>query len=509
VPGAGAVLDGASAALALRLPGPRADWTLRLGTEGGGPLGLWINGMRHDPLPGGGGPQTVRIAEDILEFDARSRTWRAGITLVPEGERPLVAELAAQRALPAFAGAPVLPLGRPVRPEDPVGRRCLGEGWHWPGPSGARMAAPRAKLRLSVAGRHDHVLHLVADPLPLMVGLADAAPEQEIDAPGTGLCVTLPAAAVPPTGLVELTLVAAEDAPRPQLESLSLLPVDATDPLPPGRFAAPADLGAVESAAGGVRLVLPCPVAEPLLLRFESAAAGPGPGQDGSGAGASADPAIGEAAMSAAEGAETDGAEAEGAQARIVAGDDRLSLRLAGAARATFAPRRPVGRIDIALPAGLRLTGIARPPARAAAPRPRQGDSLDADALAGCAEAPELWHGADGEGLWLGANAGRLHLPRPGPGPLRLVAQVLTLPGTGQRLELRAGGAAARSGAPEGPQTLVLEPCEGSGGGLTLEVATNLLIDARLVGLESGELLGGAILGAALAPAEPRHASAS
>jgi hypothetical protein len=352
-----------------------------------------------------------------------------------------------------------------------------------------------------------------------MIGLADTAPEQEIDAPGTGLCVRLPAAAVPPTGLVELALVAAEGAPRPLLASLTLLPVDATDPLPPGRFAAPADLGAVESAAGGVRLSLPCPVADPLLLRFESAAADPEPAQDGSGSAATPEAGGAEAGMAEAEAAAGEGAvdasaAGEVAEARIAAGDDRLSLRLAGAACVPFAPRRPVGQLDIALPAGLRLTGIARHPARPAAPRhatpsPGQGDSLDPAALAGCAEAPELWHGADGEGLWLGANAGRLHLPRPGPGPLRLVVQVLALPGTGQCLVLRAGGAAARSAAAEGPQTLVLEPCEGSGGGLTLEVATNLLIDARLVGLESGELLGGAILGAALAPAEPRQAGAS
>lgn len=486
-PGAGVVLDGAFATLALRLPGPRADWTLRLATEGGGPLALWINGMRHDPLPGGGGPLTVRIAGDILEHDPATRTWRAGITLVPEGARPLVSDLAAQRALPAFAGAPVLPDGRPVRPEEPAGRRCLGAGWHWPDRAGARMAAPRASLHLSVPGRGDHLLHIVADPLPLMAGLRAAAPEQELDAQGTGLVVTLSAAAIPPSGLVEVSLVAAEGAPRPRLSSLRLLPLDPADPLPPGRLVAPDDLGAVEEAPGRLTVPLPHPVAGPLVLRLERDAADPAPAEDGGPAAPIADVGI--------------------ADVGIGAGDRRVALRLAGGACATFVAAAAVRQLELALPEGMRLTGIARHVTHPAGPRPEHAERLDPAALAACAEAPDLWHDAGGDGLWLGASAGRLHLPRPGPGPLRLVADVLTLPDSGQRLDLRAGGAHVQSAGAEGPETLTLDVDDGSGDELILEVTTTLLVDPRLLGLEGGGLLGGALLGVALAPADARHAS--
>jgi hypothetical protein len=120
---------------------------------------------------------------------------------------------------------------------------------------------------------------------------------------------------------------------------------------------------------------------------------------------------------------------------------------------------------------------------------------------------PELWHEAGSDGLWLGAGAGRLHLPRVAPGPLRLTAQVLALPGSDQRLELRAGGATACSAGAEGPETVTLEIDAPAGDTLSLDVATTALVDARLVGLEGGGLLGGALLGVALAPRDARHAS--
>ncbi|MEE4120929.1 MAG: glycosyltransferase family 2 protein [Paracoccaceae bacterium] len=481
-PGEGVALDGAFATLALRLPGPRADWTLRLATEGGGPLAVWINGMRHDPLTGGGGPLTARIAGDILEHDPATRTWRAGITLVPEGARPLVTELAAQRALPAFAGAPVLPEGRPVRPDEPAGRRCLGAGWHWPDRSGARMAAPRASLHLSVPGRGDHLLHIVADPMPLMAGLRSAAPEQQVDAQGSGLVVTLPAGAIPPSGLVEVSLVAAEGTPRPRLSSLRLLRLDPADPLPPGRLVSPDDLGAIEAAPGRLTVPLPGPVSDPLVLRLEREAADAAP------------PGAGDAAPVIAD-------------VGIVAGDRRVALRVAGGACAIFVAAAAVRQLELALPEGIRLNGIARHVTHPAGPRPEHAERLDPAALAACAEAPDLWHDAGGDGLWLGASAGRLHLPRPGPGPLRLVARVLALPGTGQRLDLRAGSSSVQSAGAEGPETLTLDIDDGAGDDVILDVATTLLVDSRLLGLEGGGLLGGALLGLALAPADARHAS--
>jgi hypothetical protein len=450
------------AALALRLPGPRADWTLRLGIEDGGPLGLWINGMRHDPLPEGGTTLTLRIAGDVLERDGQSGAWRAGITLVPEGPTPVITHLAAQRALPAF-GAPLLPLGRSLRPGDPAGRRCLAEGWHWPDAAGARMAGPEAVLRLSVAGTGDHWLHLEMSPLPLLAASDGAALDQEADAQGRGLLLHLPAASIPSSGKLEVTLTAAEGGPRPVLTALRLLPAE--DGRRPGRWVAPADLGAAGTGDGTLRVPLPRG-AGLLLLRFEGAPEGGGT-----------------------------------ADVTLVSAGARAVLRIAGPADALIAPGAGADRLNLVLPPGLELAGLARHPDRPRAVTPSEPlDHLDPAALAARAEHDAAWQAAEGEALWLVADAGRLRLARPDPGGLRVTARLLTLPGTGQRLTLEIGGARATGGGEIGPETLTLDVPASPDPVLTLALSTSLLVDARLAGIEAGGLLGGALLDLAIAP---------
>ena len=225
LPGRGMALEADYGALALRLSGPRSDWTLRLLHRVTEVLQVepWINGVAHDPMwLEGEGALTLSIDASLLELDPVTRSWRVGITLVRKGAAvPVFTAMGAQRALPNQAGAPVLHQGEPVSVGDSVGRRVLAEGWDWPGPDGAMMDKNEARLRFSHAGRDAVELRLDISPTPLSMAGIDGVPLALVP-DGAGFQVTLPPGLVQPSGLVDLTVTADPNEAAPRLLRLCL-----------------------------------------------------------------------------------------------------------------------------------------------------------------------------------------------------------------------------------------------------------------------------------------------
>ena len=174
LPDAGVALEARVGMLGLRLSGPRADWTLRLlhaETEAV-EIEPWINGLRHDPLRlDGTGALTLQITGSLLELDRATRTWRAAIALRRKGAgRPVFTAIGARKGrCRAWPARRFCYPGHVLHADGPTGRRVLAEGWDWPGPQGAAMAGPEARLRFSLMGRGTQTVWLEIAPGPLLV----------------------------------------------------------------------------------------------------------------------------------------------------------------------------------------------------------------------------------------------------------------------------------------------------------------------------------------------------
>ena len=102
---------------------------------------------------------------------------------------------------------------------------------------------------------------------------------------------------------------------------------------------------------------------------------------------------------------------------------------------------------------------------------------------------PAQWQGADDAALWMVTEAAELGLEVP-PGAQALELEVLTLPGTGQRLRVALGEARVES-LDEGVERLRLPVAAGPA---RLRVESNRMVGMAEAGLEGDGALGGALL---------------
>ena len=485
----GARADRGAATLGFELPGPRADWCVVLdhaAAEGEAQIvGRWVNGTGLGPARlGPSGRLVLRISAELLVPVDGGPGHRVGVlleTLRPEGPPLALTGLRLERVLPTGAGAPVLPLGRPIATRAGAdGARFLAEGWAWADARGVGSAAAEACLRFSVAEETDLSLHLACDPPPVMVCVDDAAARTTPDAAGRGILVPIPRGAVGPDGGVRVAMLAPSDGTPLRLTGLRLdRDCGPAGRLIPGRWVARADLDAVEGPGGrlSVHARASAPSAPRLLVGLEPA---------------------------------SDAAAPRTADIRVA--DRRLRAVIGAPALVPIAlddaGPRPV-ELRMRLDTGLRLTGLAQDPSWSPSTDdgPPAAWTYDADALANLVTDAADWEASDGA-LWLAAERGSLALPAP-PSPAdRLVVTVLTLPGTGQRLRLGVGSRWVEGAAETGPTELRVPLGRlAPSAAVRMSIATNGLVGAETLGLGTGGLLGGAIVRLAFeadAPSAPQ-----
>jgi hypothetical protein len=461
--GRGARLTGGWASLAFRVPGPRADWQIDLHHRSAksGRVAVWVNGTRLDDLwTVETGSASLNLGGDLLIPDQRTRSWRLGITLVPETDAGIrLTALSARPVLPAMTGAPVLRAGATVLPRDATGCRVLAEGWSWPGEDGARMAEAEATLRFSVAEAGQHVLHIDVDLPPIMVTVEGQPVATIPDAGGRGIHVPLPAGLIPPSGDIAVSILA-PDGVWPRLHSLRLCrAIGPNGAVPPGEVVPVGDMPRHEADDGTVTLSLPQVGDDALLLLLEPVEGAPAPRR--------ADLTIDGRTLAVLGAGEGVTVIATGASARL------LTCRTTDT---------------------LRIRGVARAPVETVSPTAPEEIALEARQLLERARVPGAWVAADDDALWLSWNRTDLALTRP-PCARELRATVLGLPGTGQTLTLRLGTSVARTKGSGGVETLVLPLPEGEPGEpLRLFIETDTLVEAGGLGVDMPGMLGGALV---------------
>lgn len=464
-PGIGSILSGAYAVVALRFPGPRADWVLRIKHKplDGATLDLWINGMRHQALTlDDTGWVEIRVAGLVLELDRRSLTWRAGITLVPRSAAQVIVErIEVTRVCASQFGAPVLRNRTLVKPDSAVGQRMLSKGWDWPDEHGAAMVKSEAFLRFTIAERCDARLVLFFSRPPSLISIGGSAVSTQPDASGRGVQVRIDPAQIPFSGIVDLGIVAFDVANKPRLEAVQLLtgPIE-PGALSPGGLIPTSDLECRTLADDTLSVSWANPVSGRLVLHFDA-------DQD-----------------------------VPHERVGIWLRDQMVEVDLAGTGSVVFNAPDPLSGVRLRLPNSVRLTAIGHLEAQERVSAvPRETSDLSLRALARSADEGS-WRLADEEALWLTTNRARLTLPAGPAGRSHIRMSAIALEQLGQVLRVRHGNHCVETGGLPGQQVLdVPIGTAAEDGLLVMDIETNLLVDAARVGLDDGFFLGGAILG--------------